>query len=77
MKFKKAFRYEEAWTEKEGCTEAVKVGWAAECNGSPMYLVTEKIKATRIRLLKWASRETRKIPGEIAATKDKLNNLFG
>ncbi|KAB2605929.1 hypothetical protein D8674_005646 [Pyrus ussuriensis x Pyrus communis] len=50
------FRYEEGWSVQEGCAEAVKAGWESTFTGSPMFKVTEKIKATRFQLLNWAKR---------------------
>lgn len=62
---------------KEDCKDAMQVGWASSFSGSPMYQVTEKIKATRIQLLKWVKNTERSVPRETAATEDKLNCLFG
>ncbi|XP_070665195.1 uncharacterized protein [Malus domestica] len=76
-KYKKAFRFEEGWTAKEGCQEAVQEGWNSEIVRSAMFQVTEKIKATRVELMKWAKNNERSIPEEIAETEDKLNSLFG
>lgn len=42
---------------REGCTEAIKLGWAAEFECSPMFQVMEKIKATRIQLINWVNCE--------------------
>lgn len=55
----------------------VKVGWSTSRLGSPMYQVMEKIKVTRLQLLKWVKNSERSIPGEISVTKDKLQTLFG
>ena len=60
-----------------GCDVAVQKGWATECVGSPMYRVTEKIKATRLQLINWVKATNRSILGEILETEDKLNALFG
>lgn len=48
-----------------------------EFQGSPMFCVMEKIKATRIQLANWAKATKRSISGEISKTEDKLNSLFG
>ncbi|XP_070675647.1 uncharacterized protein [Malus domestica] len=77
LKYKKSFHYEEAWMTREGCTEAVKLGWTTKFEGSPMFQVAEKIKATRIQLINWVNRGHRRLPGDIAAIEDKLNSLFG
>lgn len=76
-KFKKSFRYEDGWSVREGYETAVQGGWSFVCNGSPMYKVTEKIKARRVQLLKWVKSTERSIPSEIVATEDKLQSLFG
>lgn len=51
--------------------------WQIRCSGLPMFQVTEKIKATRVHLLKWVKSTERYLPAELAATEDKLNCLFG
>lgn len=55
----------------------MKLGWEMVFQGSPMFCVTEKIKATRMQLTNWANATKRTIPGEITETEDKLNSLFG
>lgn len=47
------------------------------CIGSPMYQVMEKIKVTRVHLLKLVKSTERSIPSEIVAKEDKLQPLFG
>lgn len=42
-----------------------------------MYQVMEKIKVTRLHLLKWVKNTECSILGEIMATEDKLQALFG
>ncbi|XP_068309911.1 uncharacterized protein [Pyrus communis] len=76
-RFKKTFQYEEGWSMEEGCVVAVQQGWATEFHGSPMFQVTEKIKATQLQLANWAKTMKRSIPREISETEDKLNALFG
>lgn len=56
---------------------AVQEGWSSVSIGSPMSRVMEKIKATRVWLLKWVKRTERSIPSEIVETEDKLQALFG
>lgn len=70
---KKLFRYEEGLSVKKGCIEMVGSAWSKECNGSLMFQVTEKIKATRLQLMQWVKNSER----EIKATEDKSNSLFG
>ncbi|XP_070660612.1 uncharacterized protein [Malus domestica] len=76
-KFKRSFRYEDGWSVRKGCETAMQAGWSTSCHGSPMFQVMEKIKATRVQLLKWVKSSERSIPWEIIVTEDKLQTLFG
>lgn len=45
--------------------------------GSPIFQVTEKIKATRMMLTNWACSNARTRPREIREAKDKFTSLLG
>ncbi|GMY35587.1 hypothetical protein FCV25MIE_30829 [Fagus crenata] len=44
----KRFHFEECWTTKEGCGDVVRAAWSTPQYGSPMFIVCEKIKRSRI-----------------------------
>lgn len=48
-----SFKFEEMWTHHEECEEVVCNAWELDVAGYPMFYVYEKIKATKIALLKW------------------------
>lgn len=50
---RKHFRFEEMWTMDPSCEETVRQAWEKTQQGTPMYQVTERIKASRADLKKW------------------------
>jgi hypothetical protein len=51
---RKHFRFEEMWTMDPSCEETVRQAWVRTQHGTPMYQVTEKIKASRADLKEWS-----------------------
>ncbi|GER30856.1 reverse transcriptase, partial [Striga asiatica] len=52
---KSRFRFDKRWLTKEGVKEVIEEAWTKPTEGTPMFKVKEKIKATRIALLSWIS----------------------
>ncbi|CAA0837766.1 Unknown protein, partial [Striga hermonthica] len=53
-KRKRRFIFDKRWLAMEGIEETVKSVWSAPNEGTPMFAVKEKLKATRVALLKWS-----------------------
>ncbi|CAA0837256.1 Unknown protein, partial [Striga hermonthica] len=51
----KRFFFDKRWLKRDGIQEVVQNSWQSEQAGTPMYQVSEKIKSTRLALLKWSS----------------------
>lgn len=47
------FRFEDWWAQYKECRGVVEEAWIMTVLGYPMLIMTEKIKATRVALLKW------------------------
>ena len=47
----KQFRFEHMWVREASCEDAIREGWSVQVSGSPMYLVMQKIKSSRVSLL--------------------------
>lgn len=75
--WKKQFRYKDNWNNVEGCQDAVAQGWAIEVSGLSLFQVSEKIKAMRMLLLKWAKQNLHHGSQEIKEIEDKLTSLLG
>lgn len=71
-----SFRFEEWWVQHDECKDVVKEAWYSQVSGFPMFQVTEKIKATRVTLLKWqcASFKMRKV--EIEQIRSRLSFIM-
>ncbi|GER44772.1 hypothetical protein STAS_21682, partial [Striga asiatica] len=50
---KKAFCFDKRWLKQPGIKEEIQNVWAQPVTGSAMFTLSEKIKATRVTLLKW------------------------
>ncbi|CAA0805733.1 Unknown protein, partial [Striga hermonthica] len=53
-KFFKRFVFYKRWLKMEGCAEEVGKAWSENVPGCPMIQVKEKIKKTRMALIKWS-----------------------
>jgi hypothetical protein len=51
---RKRFRFEEMWTFHQGCEDTIWKAWETRHNGTLMFQVVEKIKASREELKKWS-----------------------
>ena len=51
---KKVFHFEEIWTLDPSCEKTIRLAWVEKFNGSSMYQVVEKIKASRRSLQCWS-----------------------
>ncbi|CAA0822417.1 Unknown protein, partial [Striga hermonthica] len=51
---KRIFCFDKRWLKKSGIKEEIQRAWNQTSYGSPMYNITERIKATRVALLKWS-----------------------
>lgn len=69
------FRFEEAWLQRDDCALVVEVGWAKDVLGTPSFRVCEKIKATRVKLLKW-KHSLHSVQHEIKVVRDQMQILF-
>ncbi|GER50778.1 ferrochelatase-2 [Striga asiatica] len=65
---KRQFCFDKRWLKKPGIKEEIQRAWSQPADGSPMFRLTEKIKATRITLLKWS----RTFKTESAKTIEKI-----
>uniref|UniRef100_A0A2N9GM00 RNase H type-1 domain-containing protein n=1 Tax=Fagus sylvatica TaxID=28930 RepID=A0A2N9GM00_FAGSY len=54
---RRLFRFEEMWTMDPRCEETVQQAWSANVSGSPMFQVSEKIKASRHSLHRWSKQQ--------------------
>ncbi|CAA0826236.1 Unknown protein, partial [Striga hermonthica] len=52
---KKRFIFDRRWLHRPGIKETVEKGWQYEQGGTPMYNFQQKIKKTRLDILKWSS----------------------
>ncbi|GER26122.1 DNAse I-like superfamily protein [Striga asiatica] len=50
---KHTFCFDKRWLKKPGLKEEIQKAWDQPVAGSAMFTLTEKIKATRVALLKW------------------------
>ncbi|GER28720.1 protein kinase superfamily protein, partial [Striga asiatica] len=56
------FFFDERWFRRERVREVMQQGWSIEQSDTPMYQVSENIKATRVALLKWKAKLLHLIP---------------
>ncbi|XP_068344070.1 uncharacterized protein [Pyrus communis] len=49
----KAFRFENLWVNHEECEGIMRNAYNQQSTGVPMFLIVNKIRATRVALLKW------------------------
>ncbi|CAA0828300.1 Unknown protein, partial [Striga hermonthica] len=52
----KRFQFDKRWLKREGIKEMVEKVWKENFSGTPMFIVKEKVKSTRVSLLKWSSK---------------------
>ena len=68
---RKCFRFEEMWTFHQGCEDTIRKAWETRHNGTLMFQVVEKIKASREELKKWSFNQFGSIWAAIA-TKTRM-----
>ncbi|CAA0827005.1 Unknown protein [Striga hermonthica] len=54
VKIKKRFYFDRRWLAREGIREVVAEAWGKQQDGTPMFRFQEKVKETRVSLLKWS-----------------------
>lgn len=52
-RIKRRFCFDKRWINKPEVEDMIKNVWEHECVGSPMFMVTSKIKRCRMALLQW------------------------
>ncbi|CAA0841468.1 Unknown protein, partial [Striga hermonthica] len=55
QKPKRRFYFDKRWLKMSGIRETVEKAWSLKKSGTPMYQVSEKIKETRLAILRWSS----------------------
>lgn len=71
----KHFHFEEAWLQREDCTQVVATGWSKQVFRTSFFRVCDKIKVARVELLKW-KRSLASFQNEIKVVCDQLKVLF-
>ncbi|BBH01897.1 hypothetical protein Prudu_012301, partial [Prunus dulcis] len=64
------------WVQHANCENIIRSAWNTSVVGTPMFIVVEKIKATRVKLLKWKRGEFNGTNMDIARVRAKLNDLM-
>ncbi|CAA0841624.1 Unknown protein, partial [Striga hermonthica] len=71
------FHFDKRWIGKEGFEDTVKKAWQIPVSGTPFFKLKEKIKNTRIALLKWSSSfytQNQKLIAELTSKLEQLNH---
>ena len=55
------FRFEALWTRMPECEEVIRSSWDTPQWGTPMYCISQKIKAVRVALLHWGGGNVRSL----------------
>ncbi|CAA0834046.1 DNAse I-like superfamily protein, partial [Striga hermonthica] len=66
----KRFMFDRRWLAKPGFKESVEKAWKKQQEGTPLYVVMQRIKETRVEFLKWSC----KFRTETAKLISKLHN---
>ncbi|XP_075654705.1 uncharacterized protein LOC142624853 [Castanea sativa] len=69
------FRFEALWTRNAECEAVIRSSWDIPQWGTPMYRLSQKIKAVRVALLQWGGRNVRGLFKSIAAKRKLLSSL--
>ncbi|CAA0837913.1 Unknown protein, partial [Striga hermonthica] len=59
------FSFDKRWLRIDGCAETVKKAWSNHHLGTPLFILKEKVKCTRIALLQWSSQFRKQRLGRI------------
>lgn len=70
------FRFESMWTQHEDCESVIADAWATTFEGTRMFQVFEKIKATRLRLLQWQRTVFQATQRDIQCLRAQLGSLW-
>uniref|UniRef100_A0A2N9GLP4 Reverse transcriptase domain-containing protein n=1 Tax=Fagus sylvatica TaxID=28930 RepID=A0A2N9GLP4_FAGSY len=73
---KKVFRFEAMWTKEEECCQVIDSAWGMGVSeGSPMYMVMEKLKGCRVSLIAWSKIKFGSLASSIKAKREHLQRL--
>ncbi|CAA0824400.1 Unknown protein, partial [Striga hermonthica] len=71
----KRFSFDKRWIGKDGLTETVEKAWTIQIDGTPLFQLKERVKATGIALLRWSSSFHTQNQLSIASLTNKLELL--
>ncbi|KAK6158751.1 hypothetical protein DH2020_006065 [Rehmannia glutinosa] len=74
---KKRFSFDRRWVAREGADDVVRDAWMLNSVGTPMFLVHQKIRNCRLKLLAWNRTGSSNSAKVILETNAKLNVLSG
>ncbi|GMY09721.1 reverse transcriptase [Fagus crenata] len=70
-------QFEDKWTTHPKCEGVIRHAWALDVGrGSPMYILTERIKRCRIKLLEWSKQLFRNVQTQVQARWASLEALL-
>ncbi len=74
---KKVFRFEAMWTKEEECRQVIDSAWGIGVSeGSPMYMVMEKLKGCRVSLIACSKIKFGFLASSIKAKREHLQRLM-
>ncbi|CAA0831590.1 Unknown protein, partial [Striga hermonthica] len=74
-RLQRRFTFDKRWLEIDGCAEIVKKAWSTHHQGTPLFILKEKVKCTRIALLHWSSQFRKQRLGRINELTTQLEAL--
>ncbi|XP_071924897.1 uncharacterized protein [Coffea arabica] len=72
---KKRFYFDKRWLQQDEVLDIVKLAWDQKDDGSRMFKVVQKVKRSRVNLLKWNSKIQGNSKQKIEQIKDQLQQL--
>lgn len=72
---KRPFRFENFWTLHDDCQAVIQSSWQEVFQGSPMFVIANKLRITMHRLLSWSREGIGDLAGHISTTRSLLNDL--
>ena len=63
------FHFEAMWIKREYCEEVIRSAWAFPQQGTKMYRLCQKIKASRLALIQWSKQGISSLPRKIKVLK--------
>ena len=69
------FRFETFWMREPNCEDIISSSWDSLQWGTPMFRVTQKIKAIRVALLQWGGSCAKGLIRSINTKRELLTNL--